>query len=78
MDGTVERFKARLVAKGHAQKYEIGYVETFSPVVMFSSIQMLLAVRIQNNMIIHQMDVVMAFLTENVMKKYMSSNQMVT
>jgi hypothetical protein len=61
-DGRVNRFKARLVAKRYAQKYGIDYDETFSPVVRFSSIRTLLAFAVQNNMVIHQMDVVTAFL----------------
>ena len=56
-DGKVE--KARLVAKGFAQKY---YDETFSPVVRFSSIRALLAFA---DMLVHQMDVVTAFLNGN-------------
>ena len=58
----MECFKARLVKKGYAQKYGMAYDGTFSPVVRFSSIPMLLAVAIQNDMLIHQMDVVTVFL----------------
>ena len=60
--GEVERFKCRLVAKGYSQSYGIDYEETFSPVVRFNSIRTLLAWAVQHGMIIHQMDVVTAFL----------------
>ena len=61
-DGSVVRYKGRLVAKGYSQKYGEDYVETFAPVVRFSSIRVLLAHSIQNDMLVHQMDVQTAFL----------------
>ena len=60
--GEVERFKGRLVAKGYAQKHGIDFDETFSPVVRFSSVRALPAFGVQKDMLIHQMDVVTAFL----------------
>ncbi|KAE8297894.1 Copia protein Gag-int-pol protein Copia VLP protein Copia protease [Larimichthys crocea] len=61
-DGEVERYKCRLVAKGYSQNYGVDYDETFSPVVRFSSIRTLLSFAVQNNLHVHQMDVVTAFL----------------
>ena len=61
-NGKVERYKARLVAKGYSQKHGVDYDETFSPVVRYSSIRALLAFAVKNRMLIHQMDVVTAFL----------------
>ena len=62
-NGTVERYKAQLVTKGYTQKYGEDYDETFSPVVWYSSICTMLAFAVQNGMIIHQMNVVTAFLS---------------
>ena len=58
-NGKVEDFKARLVAKGYAQNHGIDYDETFSPVVKFSSVRASIAFA---DMLLHQMDVVTAFL----------------
>ena len=61
-DGTVDRSKARLVAKGYSQQPGIGYTETFAPVVRLNSLCSLLAYAACNKLLIHQMDVVTAFL----------------
>ena len=79
-DGRVERYKCRLVAKGYSQLYGADYDETFSPVVRFSSIRTLLSFAVQNNLHVHQMDVVTAFLNGHLEEEilYTWSNQKAT
>ena len=61
-DGSVERFKSRLVAQGFSQKAGQDCDETFSPVIQFESIRSIIAMAVQNEMMLHQMDVTSAFL----------------
>ena len=61
-DGSVERYKARLVAQGFSQTHGRDYDETFCPVIRFESIRSVIAVAVQNDLILHQMDVTSAFL----------------
>lgn len=60
--GNVERFKARLVAKGCSQKFGVNYTETFSPVVRYATIRMLLALAVQEGLHLHQVDIGTAYL----------------
>ncbi|KAK8564635.1 hypothetical protein V6N12_058218 [Hibiscus sabdariffa] len=62
MDGNVQTYKGRLVAKGFRQIHGIDYDETFSPVAMFKSIRILLAIAAFHDYEIWQMDVKTAFL----------------
>ena len=61
-DGSIERYKARLVAQGFSQKFGTDYDETFCPVVRMESLRTLIALAVQNGLILHQVDVTTAFL----------------
>ena len=61
-DGSIERYKTRCTALGNLQKYGYDYLETFSPVVRYSTLRMLLAKAASEKLIMHHMDVDTAFL----------------
>ena len=56
-NGTIDKYNARLVTKEG-----IGYEETFSPVVRFTSIRLILAIVASMDLELYQMDVKTAFL----------------
>lgn len=60
--GNIERYKARLVAKGCSQRPGFDYTETYSPVIRYSSLRLLMAKAVEFGLHIDQMDVVTAFL----------------
>ena len=61
-DGSVARFKAKLVAQGFSQIQGIDFAETFAPTVRRESLQIYLAICLFLNLIIHQVDIVGAYL----------------
>jgi hypothetical protein len=61
-DGSIDKYKARLVARGFTQREGVDYDETFAPVMKFHTLRIILAICIQHNLMVHQMDVVTAFL----------------
>ena len=61
-DGTIERYKSRCCALGNLQDYYYDLLDTFAPVVRYSTVRMLLAVAASKDLILHHMDVDTAFL----------------
>ncbi|GFO29533.1 transposon ty1-lr3 Gag-Pol polyprotein [Plakobranchus ocellatus] len=57
-----ETFKARYVAKGFSQIPGIDFQETFSPTAHLTSVRTLVQCAVQNNQMVHQMDVKTAYL----------------
>lgn len=60
--GNVQRFKARLVAKGCGQEFGVNFGETFSPVIRYSTIRMVLALAAEHNLYLHHVDISTAYL----------------
>ena len=67
--GTIDRYKARLIAKDYTQQKGIDNEKTFSPMVRFASIRLILAIVLIIDLELYQMDIKTAFLTESLMKK---------
>ena len=61
-NGLIDCFKACLVARGFSQQYEIDYEEIFASNLHFKSLRLLFSIAAIDNLHIHQMDVVSAYL----------------
>lgn len=61
-NGDIVTYEARLVAKGFTQRYGIDYTETFSPVIRFSNLRLLLAITAELDLEADHLDVETAFL----------------
>lgn len=62
LNGGIIRYKARLVAKGYSQRHHVDYEETYAPVVRYASIRFLIALAVEYELQIDQMDAITAFL----------------
>ena len=61
INGIIESYKARLLAKSYTQKERIDYDKTFSLIVRFAPISLILAIIASLDLELHQMDVKTAF-----------------
>ena len=61
-DGLIKKFKARFCAKGNQQQEGIGFFETYSPVVQWSTVQLMLILEVLLGLKSKQSDVTAAFL----------------
>lgn len=57
-----EKKKARLVAKGYSQQYGLDYFKTFAPVARIATVRLLVALAVELNMEIDQLDINTAYL----------------
>lgn len=62
IDGSIERRRARLVVKGFTQRPGIDFTETFSPVLKYDSLRVILAIAAVDDLDLFQFDVASAFL----------------
>ena len=61
-DGSIQNYKARIMAQGFSQVEGLDYDQTFAPVVKLATFRAILAIAVQQNLTIHQMDVQAAYL----------------
>ena len=61
-DGNIIKRKARLVARGFTQRYGIDYIFTFSPTLKLDSLRIIIAIAVQRNYKVVQIDVNAAYL----------------
>lgn len=61
--GIVDKYKARLIAKSFRQKENIDFFDRFLPVTQILSIRVLISRTTIYNLVVHQMDVKITFLS---------------
>jgi hypothetical protein len=68
-DDTIDKYKARLVAKGYTQKEGKDFFDTYSPIARLITIRVLLSLVVSHGILVHQMDIKIAFLNGELEEK---------
>jgi hypothetical protein len=68
-NGQIDHYKACWVAKGFMQQWGDDYTKTYVPVVVFKNLWFILALACLQNLEIHTMDIVLAFLHAELVKE---------
>jgi hypothetical protein len=68
-NGTIEKYKARPVAKGYTQKEGEDFFDSYSPVALLTTIRVLLSLTASHGLLVHQMDIKIAFLNGELEEK---------
>ncbi len=61
VDGSLKKHKARLCAGGHQQEYGVNFFDTYSPVVQWMTVCLMLVLTLIDGLHTRQIDVVLAF-----------------
>ena len=61
-DESIEHYKARLVIKDYSQVAGIDYEETFAPVTRYDSLHLIIALAVNLDLVLEQLDIKRAFL----------------
>ena len=56
-NGSISRFKARLVAREYTQEQDLDYSEIFSPMVIHTTVRLILALGTQFSWSLRQLDI---------------------
>ena len=61
VDGSLKKHKARLCAGGHRQEYGVNFFDTYSPVVQWMTVRLMLVLALIDGLYTRQIDFVLAF-----------------
>lgn len=67
--GSLDKLKSRLVTKGQLQVADYDFVETFSSIVKYATIWVLLSIAFSNHYVHQQLDINNAFLNGNLQEE---------